>query len=343
MKVWQIVISGAVLVLLVGCKSLGLGGKRVDYSAGAEQTAALEIPPDLTSPASDERYRIPQGEGVATYSDYNKGGTSVAQGRGGDAATGTSEQMGTVYLREIDGNRIIVMNDAFDRSWRRVGLAIEGAGLAVEDRDRVRGIYFLRPPKAESGWLDKLQFWKDSANTNMRYRVNVKDGGVVSEVSVTDQDGASDNASRQLVDAIYKNINPGGAATMPASVSAINATGAPGTASLQEIFDGSKVVVVNDGFDRSWQKVGAAIERAGLVVESNDRNKGVYLLRPDKAESGLLDKLQFWKDSENTNVRYRVNVKDGGKACEVSVTDQDGASDDATGRMIEAIYKNIGQ
>jgi len=38
-----------------------------------------------------------------------------------------------------------------------------------------------------------------------------------------------------------------------------------------------------------------------------------------------------------------VNVKDGGTACEVSVTDQDGASDDATKQMIEAIYKNINQ
>lgn len=341
MKVWQIGVFGVALVLLAGCKSLGLGGKRVDYGAGANQIPALEVPPDLTAPVSDERYRVPQGDGVATYSDYSKGGASVAQGRESNAAAGQSDQMGPVYLREIDGNRIIVINDEFDRSWRRVGLAIERAGLMVEDRDRARGIYFLRPPKAESGWLDKLQFWKDSANTNTRYRVNVKDGGVLCEVSITDQDGASDNASRQLTDAIYKSINPGGNGTA-GSVSVINATGPAGTASLQEVFDGSKVVVMNDAFDRSWQKIGVAIERAGLVVENNDRAKGIYFLRPDKAERGLLDKLQFWQEDAG-NTRYRVNVKDGGRACEVSVTDQDGASDDAANRMIEAIYKNISQ
>ena len=472
MKVWQIGVFGVALVLLAGCKSLGLGGKRVDYGAGATQVTALEVPPDLTAPVGDERYRVPQGDGVANFSDYRQGGANAGRGEdavlpevkdvrlersgtqrwlavndkpgsvwavvkafwqengvaiksedhaagvmetdwvgrapsygerdqyrvrlergkdgagtevyithrgmvevpgaagkastwqarpndpemeavmlqrlmarfaddGREAADGSSGQAGAAYLREIDGNRIIVVNDAFDRSWRRVGLAIEHAGLVVEDRDRARGIYFLRPPKVENGWLDKLQFWKESANTNVRYRVNVRDGGGVSEVSVTSADGASDNASRQLIDEIYKNINPGGTGAAP-SVSAINATGPAGTASLQEVFDGSKVVVVNDTFDRSWQKVGAAIERAGLAVENSDRASGVYFLRSDKAESGLLDKLQFWKEDAG-NLRYRVNVRDGGRVCEVSVTDQDGASDDASSRMVEEIFRNIGQ
>ncbi len=227
MKVWQIGSYGVVLASLVGCNSLGLGSKRIDYSAGAAQAPALEVPPDLTAPASDERYKVPQGndEGVATYSDYSKGGTahdrsagaalpreaepaSAAVAASGAAAISASGPTGTATLQEIfDGSKIIVMNDAFDRSWRKVGLAIERAGLAVEDKDRVKGIYFLRPVKAESGWLNKLQFWKGSGDSNMRYRVNVKDGGTACEVSVTDQDGASDDATKQMIEAIYKNIN----------------------------------------------------------------------------------------------------------------------------------------
>ncbi len=495
MKVWRIGISCAALVLLVGCKSLGLGGKRIDYGAGAVQAPALEVPPDLTVPASDERYRVPQGDGgsVATFSGYSKDGAAATQdgpgtvlpevkgvrlersgtqrwlaindkpenvwpvvtafwqengmtirsedraagvmetdwaerranipqggirgaigkvlenvyssgerdqyrarlergkdgastevyithrgmeeilsddksaskwqarpsdpeleavmlqrlmarfGGGETRASGAPGPVGAVTLHEIsDGGRIIVVSDAFDRSWRRVGLAIERAGLVVEDKDRAKGIYFLRAPKAESGWVDKLQFWKDSKDTNTRYRVNVKDGGTACEVSVTDQDGASDGASRQMIEAIYRNIDQGetGAATAP--VFAINATGPAGTASLESIFDGSKIIVLNDAFDKSWSRVGGAIERAGLAVENSDRGTGVYSLRPAKVETDWLDKLKIWKDSESS-VRYRVNVKDGGKVCEVSVTDQDGASSDATKQMIEAIYKNINQ
>ena len=118
------------------------------------------------------------------------------------------EPVGMSSLREVSGgNTIIFVNDAFDRSWRKVGLAIEGAGLAVEDKDREKGIYFLRPVKLESGWLDKLKFWKSNEDTTRHYRVNVKDGGTSCEVSIVDQDGASNKVSKQMLEAIYKNIN----------------------------------------------------------------------------------------------------------------------------------------
>lgn len=497
MKVLHIGVFG--VVLLAGCNTLGLGDKRVDYRAGAEQVPALEIPPDLTAPGRDERYRVPQGDGetVATYSDYSKAGASVQSRRastvlpeaknvslerngaqrwlvvkdkpenvwfevkaflqetgwpiksedqaagiietdwaesrtniprswfgkllnkinstgerdqyrvrlergkdgestevyithrgmessidvdnskwqarpndpelerimlqrlmvrlgGNEAASSAvadSVPSGAAAMREAsDGSMVMVMNDAFDRSWRRVGLAIERAGWVVEDKDRVKGIYFLQPAKTESGWLDKLQFWKDT-NSNTRYRVNVKDGGKACEVFITDQDGASDSTTNLMIDALYKNTDHGevvrngeaAKAAMQAQTSSIRSTGLAGTASLQEIFDGSSIIVLNDTFDQSWRKVGVAIERAGLAVESNDRSKGVYFLKPAKEESGWLDKLQFWKDGKAADVRYRVNVKDGGKACEVSVTDQNGVSDSSGKKMVESIYKNINQ
>jgi outer membrane protein assembly factor BamC len=133
-------------------------------------------------------------------------GSSEEQAAGALAAGGRAAAAvapGKASMR--DG--IIVVDDTFDRVWRRVGLAIEDAGLAVEDRDRVKGIYFLRQRKAESGWLDKLQIWKSSDDPNKHYRVNVKDGGATSVVSVADQDGAGDDVTRKMIEAIYKNIN----------------------------------------------------------------------------------------------------------------------------------------
>jgi len=118
------------------------------------------------------------------------------------------EPAGTASLREIaDGKTIIVVNDAFDRSWRKVGLAIERAGLAVEDKDREKGVYYLRPIKMEYGWLDKLKFWKSNEDTLRHYRVYVKDGGTSCEVSIADQNGASNKASKQMLEAMFKNIS----------------------------------------------------------------------------------------------------------------------------------------
>ena len=124
------------------------------------------------------------------------------------AAVAHAEPAGAASLREVSGgNTIIVMNDPFDRSWRKVGLALESAGLVVEDKDREKGIYYLRPVRLDRGWLDKLMFWKSDEDTGRHYRVNVKDGGTTCEVSITDQDGASDKVSKQMLEAIYKNIN----------------------------------------------------------------------------------------------------------------------------------------
>lgn len=229
MKVLKIGISGIVLASLISCSSIGLGSKRVDYRSGAAQVPSLEVPPDLTAPGSDEHYRVPQGNGesVATFSDYSKEDTPVAQedntnevlpadtNMTGTAAVASSVARinasgpsGTASMETIfDGSKIIVVNDAFDRSWRKVGLAIEHTGLTVDDMNRIKGVYFLHPAKAEKGWMDKLMFWQDDENTDRRYRVNIKDGGAACEVSVTDQDGANDETSGKILEAIFKNIN----------------------------------------------------------------------------------------------------------------------------------------
>jgi len=232
MKFLQIGISSAVLVSLVGCSMFGNGSKQIDYAAAAKKIPSLEVPPDLTLPASDQRYQIPGGTAVAaspaadleqvpsvevskvaTFSAYSKDGTqqpaaSAVEATPGTAAINTIEPAGLASLREISGgNTIIVLNDPFDRSWRKVGLALESAGLVVEDRDREKGIYYLRPVRLDRGFLDKLMFWKSDEDTTRHYRVNVKDGGNTCEVSITDQAGASNKVSKQMLEAIYKNIN----------------------------------------------------------------------------------------------------------------------------------------
>ena len=117
----------------------------------------------------------------------------------------TTEPPGTSSLREIsDGLVVIAMNDTFDKAWRKIGLAIESSGLALEDKDRSLGTYFLSPLKPETGWLDFLKFWK--SRKPVSYRVIVKDGGDTCQVSVTDESGAKSKATRQLTELIFRNI-----------------------------------------------------------------------------------------------------------------------------------------
>ena len=111
--------------------------------------------------------------------------------------------------RGADGS-VLALNDPFDRAWRRVGLALDRVGFTVEDRDRSKGLYFVRyiDPDADlkttedKGWLSKLKFWGSStAPSKEQYRILVQGGVSGAEVRVLDKNGArdqSDTANRIL-------------------------------------------------------------------------------------------------------------------------------------------------
>ncbi len=113
--------------------------------------------------------------------------------------------------RGDDGAGTLALNEQFDRAWRRVGLALDRVGFTVEDRDRTKGLYFVRyiDPQIDNksadqeGFLAKLKFWgSDKPKPNEQFRIHVKDGEAAgTQVNVLNKDGTpgqSDTASRIL-------------------------------------------------------------------------------------------------------------------------------------------------
>jgi outer membrane protein assembly factor BamC len=102
-----------------------------------------------------------------------------------------------------DGASQLIVDDTFDRAWRRVGLALDRSGFTVVDRDRSKGLYYVRyaDPEAdmskkdrEKGFLSKLMFWKgDDKDKPEQYRVLVAEASPRSLVSVQDANGTSEN------------------------------------------------------------------------------------------------------------------------------------------------------
>jgi outer membrane protein assembly factor BamC len=109
-----------------------------------------------------------------------------------------------------DGSGLLSISDEFDRAWRRVGLALDRVGFTVEDRDRSKGLYFVRyvdpdadnDSKQASGFMSKLAFWRNTKkNTNEQFRILVRDSDSGSEVNVLNKNGTnekSDTANRIL-------------------------------------------------------------------------------------------------------------------------------------------------
>ncbi len=110
--------------------------------------------------------------------------------------------------KTADGNNALEVAESFDRTWRRVGLALDRVGFTVEDRDRSQGLYFVRyidpgvDAKAKPGdesWVSKLAFWrstddKSKIENRSRYRVQVKASGDISQIQVLTAEGGVDKS-----------------------------------------------------------------------------------------------------------------------------------------------------
>ena len=99
----------------------------------------------------------------------------------------------------------LVVNDSFDRAWRRVGLALDRVGFTVEDRDRSKGLFFVRyiDPEADraagkkESFTDKLMFWRSPPKSAQpQYRIHVSDAGAsMSQVQVQNSQGTAEASS----------------------------------------------------------------------------------------------------------------------------------------------------
>ncbi|HUP98580.1 MAG TPA: outer membrane protein assembly factor BamC [Usitatibacter sp.] len=112
----------------------------------------------------------------------------------------------------------LVVNDSFDRAWRRVGLALDRVGFTVEDRDRSKGLFFVRyiDPEADRDagkketFAEKLMFWRSPPKSAQpQYRIHVSDAGAsMSQVLVQNSAGASEASStgKKILSLLYEQL-----------------------------------------------------------------------------------------------------------------------------------------
>ena len=134
----------------------------------------------------------------------------VKLGAPGDRAkpmvAGAQPQLRAEIVKSNDGTERLQVYEQFDRAWRRVGLALDRVGFTVEDRDRQKGLYFVRyaDPDVEmkdkdKGLFGRLFSWgSDSKVKTELYRVQVSQetagGASGSQVSVLNKEGAAERS-----------------------------------------------------------------------------------------------------------------------------------------------------
>jgi outer membrane protein assembly factor BamC len=132
----------------------------------------------------------------------------------------TPQTQRAAMSKQADGSERLDVLEPFDRAWRRVGLALDRVGFTVEDRNRQKGLYFVRyaDPEKEMakvdgdkpGLLSKLKFWKSDASnvTAEQYRVLISQGGDKSQVQVLGKDGGVDRSqtARRILSLLHDQL-----------------------------------------------------------------------------------------------------------------------------------------
>lgn len=132
---------------------------------------------------------------------------TAATATGPTAAAATTTAVAPQLARMIRGadgrGERVEIDESFDRAWRRVGLALDRGGFTVEDRDRAKGLYFVRyldpdyeaRSKAERGFFSRL-FGREQAVTAPQYRVSLTgQGDARTVVQVLDSGGKPERTS----------------------------------------------------------------------------------------------------------------------------------------------------
>ena len=123
------------------------------------------------------RFEQPTKSVVATTAAAGSATTATAAGA---AAPSAASQISRLIKGSDGRSERVEVDEAFDRAWRRVGLALDRGGFTVEDRDRAKGFYFVRyldpdfeaKAKSEQGFFSKL-FGKDKPIQAPQYRIGV--------------------------------------------------------------------------------------------------------------------------------------------------------------------------
>ena len=99
-------------------------------------------------------------------------------------------------LQQQDSEQaVLLIHDEYSTAWRDVGIVLDRVDFAVEDRDRLQGIYYVRyndPLKSQSdkGLLSKLAFWsRDDDREVQHFQIKLTDDGADTRVVVLNSEG----------------------------------------------------------------------------------------------------------------------------------------------------------
>jgi len=362
------IIGALALAGLTGCSSIGniLEPNKIDYRSASKTTSAsLEVPPDLTQIRRDNRFSIPEAnKSSATASSYNleKGNKVASSGTSGIVA---AKQVQNMRIERNGTTRWLVVKDTPESLWPQLKDFWQELGFLINVENQEAGVMETDwaenrakiPQDIIRNTLGKVLDSLYSTGERDKFRTRLERGanGEV-EIYISHRGAQEVLVGAQKDGTVWtpRAVDPGLEAEFLSRLmvrlgtdgekakTAVAAPSAPGKARSQLLKnDGKTYVEVDEAFDRSWRRVGLALDRIGFTVEDRDRSQGLYFVRyvdqdidakTKGASEGFLSRLfSFGSTSDATKnaQKYRILVKNAasGDISHVSVHNSDGKVD----------------
>lgn len=372
----------ALIVSLSACSTIEsmFPTDKVDYRTNARQTQGLEVPPDLSQLARDNRAQVQDGAITASALNAVRGPTpsglqTVAAG------TVAPASVGDIRIERSGSERWLHTSQTPEQVWPQVRAFWQERGLEIAKEQADIGTM-------ETGWAEnraklpqdiirstigKLFDGLYSTGERDMYRTRVErnpSGGTdiyishrgLHEVYTTqsrdqtvwqarpvDPQLEAEMLSRLMLKlgGRAEEVKLAGADTAATPAKPAGSLPGPDFRKRIPLSEVPEFLTLNEPFDRGWRRVALALDRHGFTIEDRDRSAGLFYLRyadPEKAGQEEPNFIMKWFGAKSVAPnRYRVSVKtDAGKTT-VRILDERGQpqSNDDAKRILGLLMEDL--
>lgn len=346
---WRLSVL-ALIAIVAGCSMLP-ESKKIDYGTAAK-APPLDIPPDLTRPSNSTQYSAPNvaTTGTAVFSQVNAK-NQAAKNQKTDESILPEGSRGVARIERQGNHRWLVVSVPEDKAWNVTKAFWQENGFVLKKEDAQTGVMETDwaenraniPTDAIRGFLGKALGTLYSTPERDMYRTRLEKGAKpgMTEIFISHRgmvevyiNEGKDQTRWQPRDADptleaemlrrlmfkFDGFSNEEAKQLAAKQSADTAKPMD-KARMDTAPDGGAMLIIDDSFDRSWRRVGLALDRVGFTVEDRERASGLYYVRyvdsDDKSvqekKEGFWSKLAFWSSKDDkvpTKVQYRLSVRE---------------------------------
>ncbi len=376
MKKSSTLLAMGLCIAMAGCTTDQLLlQKKVDYRSGSDNIGKnnLELPPELTAPASNNHFNVQQNTVLNSVAPTNASSTQAVLAEGSRAK-----------IVQAGNQRWLVVKGDPEKLWPEIHefwldngflLTLDNPAIGIMETDWLENRAKL-PKDLVTRMLSKISDRILSTGELDRYRTRVERGSEpgTSEIYIShrgmmevySKDGSSDSAAalsknsdntktvwtpkkpdpEMEVEMLSLLLQRFGLDQETAQAVVAKPYQAPAAASL---IDNGKALTIADNFDRAWRRVGLALDRSGYVVYDRDRSKGVYMIRRADTDivgednSSIFSKLAFWKKDATPEQKqaseYEIHLTEGLKQTKLTVTSKNKSDDNS--KILSALLNEL--